>query len=109
MSGFVPRALLAEKEAENARLRAELSALAEQVGRLAETNSALVAEIAKLNDRVAELLAVAQRKKSKQPETKAKEAPPAVEGAALVPIEITWEGVGLLHQSYFSDREAMTA
>ena len=36
-------------------------------------------------------------------------APPAVEGAALVPIEITWEGVGLLHQSYFSDREAMTA
>ena len=81
MSGFVPRALLAEKEAENARLRAELSALAEPVGRLAETNSALVAEIAKLNDRVAELLAVAQRKKSKQPETKAKEAPPAVEGA----------------------------
>ena len=37
------------------------------------------------------------------------ETPPAVEGAALVPIEITWEGVGLLHQSYFSDREAMTA
>jgi hypothetical protein len=37
------------------------------------------------------------------------EAPPAVEGAALVPVEITWEGVGPLHQSYFSDREAMTA
>ncbi|MEY3212693.1 MAG: hypothetical protein RIT28_3174 [Pseudomonadota bacterium] len=39
----------------------------------------------------------------------APEAPPAVEGAALVPVEITWEGVGPLHQSYFSDREAMTA
>jgi hypothetical protein len=39
----------------------------------------------------------------------APEAPPAAEGAALVPVEITWEGVGLLHQSYFSDREAMTA
>ena len=35
-------------------------------------------------------------------------APPPIEGAALVPVEITWEGVGLLHQSYFSDREAMT-
>ena len=39
-------------------------------------------------------------------------APPPVEapegGDELVPVEITWDGIGPLHKGYFQDREAMT-
>jgi hypothetical protein len=44
--------------------------------------SELVEQIAKLNDRVTELLAVAQRKQRKAPLEKAKAPPPAIEGDA---------------------------
>ena len=53
---------------ENAELRAQLTQL--------------IGTIAKLNERVAELLAVAQRKQRKAPAEKAPAAPPVVEGEA---------------------------
>jgi len=45
-----------------AALQRENSALREQLDKVLSTNSQLVDEVAKLNDRVAELLAIAQRK-----------------------------------------------
>ncbi len=58
---------------ENAELRAQLSQLLEMV--------------AKLNERVAELLSAAQRKQRKAPAVKAPEAPPLVQGAAKTAFE----------------------
>ena len=52
-----------------------------QLAEVLATNAKLVAEIAKLNDRVAELLAIAQRKQRKTTATTAQkkpEAPPAI-------------------------------
>ncbi len=62
---------------ENAAQRAQLT-------QLLSTNTQLVSEIAKLNDRVAELLAIAQRKQRKTPAPTEKkpEPPPVVEAAA---------------------------
>lgn len=62
---------------ENEALRAQLAAML-------ATNTQLVTEIAKLNDRVAELLAIAQRKQRKTatPPEKKPEPPPVVEAAA---------------------------
>jgi len=34
--------------------------------------------------------------------------PPPEADAELVPVEITWDGIGPLHKGYFQDREAMT-
>ena len=60
------------------------SELRAQIAQLLSTNTQLVSEIAKLNDRVAELLAIAQRKQRKTaaPSEKKPEPPPIVEAAA---------------------------
>jgi transposase len=62
-----------------AALQRENSALREQLEKVLSTNSQLVVEIAKLNDRVAELLAIAQRKQRKpaKPSDKPSEKKPA--------------------------------
>jgi regulator of replication initiation timing len=69
---------IAALQRENALQRAQLA-------ELLSTNAKLVAEIAKLNDRVAELLAIAQRKQRKKTTStaeKAPEPPPVVEANA---------------------------
>lgn len=91
-------ALLAEKDAETARLRAELDWFRREFTRLhaalaeasekAEQRAALLAEltatIARSNDRIAELLAVVQRKKKAAAAAKATppESPPLVDADA---------------------------
>lgn len=60
---------------ENARQRAELAGLRAQVAELMEC-------VARLNERVGELLAIAQRKHRKPPAPKAPEPPPTLEGDA---------------------------
>ena len=88
-------ALLAEKDAETAHLRAELDWFRAELTRLrealAEANekasqhnanlAALTEAIAKSNDRIAELLAIVQRKKAAAAQAKAKppEPPPPVD------------------------------
>ena len=79
---------------EVAALQQENIALREQLGRLVATNAtlnatitALSTSVAKLNERVAELLAVAQRKLRKPPGPKAPEPPPTVEGDAKLAFE----------------------
>jgi hypothetical protein len=57
-------------------LRRENAQLREQLARVVESNQALTEQIAKLNDRVAELLAVGQRRQRKPPVEKAPPAPP---------------------------------
>ncbi|MCA9615001.1 MAG: IS66 family transposase, partial [Myxococcales bacterium] len=66
-----------ELRRENAEQRA-------QIAELLSTNTKLVVEIAKLNDRVAELLAIAQRKQRKKttPADKKPEPPPVLEADA---------------------------
>ncbi len=61
-------------------LQRESAAQRAQIAELIATNAKLVAEIAKLNDRVAELLAIAQRKQRKRatPAEKTPEPPPVV-------------------------------
>ena len=61
---------------ENAELRRQTLALTTQVGQL-------ITELARLNERVSELLAVAERKHRKLPAEKPAVPPPTVEGAAL--------------------------
>lgn len=66
---------VAALQRENAEQRA-------QIAQLLSTQSMLVLEVAKLNDRVGELLAVAQRKQRKAPASPAEkkpETPPVVE------------------------------
>ena len=65
-------------------LQRENAAQRAQLAQLLSTNTQLVNEIAKLNDRVAELLAIAQRKQRKTaaPTEKKPDAPPVVEAAA---------------------------
>lgn len=62
----------------------EVGVLRAQLSELLATNAQLVAEIAKLNDRVAELLAIAQRKQRAKttPAEKKPEAPPALGAVA---------------------------
>jgi transposase-like protein len=60
---------------ENAELRQQTLTLTAQIGQL-------VTELARLNERVAELLAVAQRKHRKPQADKPPAAPPTVEGEA---------------------------
>lgn len=63
-------------------LQRESAAQRAQIAELIATNAKLVAEIAKLNDRVAELLAIAQRKQRKKTTPAEKtHAPPPVVGA----------------------------
>lgn len=92
-----PRTLLAERDAENSRLREELSRLRDELerlrgelvtanGNIAELTSRigeLAEAVAKGNDRIAELLVIAQRKKAK-PKSKPKEpeAPPTLDDEA---------------------------
>ena len=59
----------------------ENAALREQLGAALATIATLTGEVAKLNDRVAELLAIAQRKQRKTaaPKDKTPEPPPVVE------------------------------
>lgn len=87
-------ALLAEKDAEIARLREQVTRLSDELANLrAEVSTAnaaslarlgeLTAAVAKSNDRIAELLAAAQRKKAAAvAKAKPPETPPVVEGAA---------------------------
>lgn len=63
---------------ENAAQRAQIADLLATNRSLLATNSRLVAELAKLNERVAELLAVAQRKQRKTPEPKKPPPPPTL-------------------------------
>lgn len=87
------RTLLAERDAENARLRADLAATRADLAQLREvlvTQSAqlvdLTEQVAKANDRIAELLAIAHRKKKgaapPTPTPTAVTAPPALDDAA---------------------------
>jgi len=66
---------VAALQQENATLRAQLA-------QLLTSNAELTATIAKLNDRVGELLAVAQRKQRKAPAPRPPEPPPVVDGDA---------------------------
>ena len=90
-------ALLAEKEAENDRLRKELARLGDELARVVaqlraahERNVRLSAQLAQLgeavakgNDQITELLAIAQRKKGRaSPPPKEPPIPPAVTGEA---------------------------
>ena len=61
-----------------AALQQENVALREQLGQLLASHAALTLSIAKLNERVAELLAVAQRKQRKPSPPKPPEPPPTV-------------------------------
>lgn len=63
-----------------AALQQENAALRAQLAQLVSSNATLAETIAKLNDRVAELLAIAQRKHRKQPAPRPAEPPPVVEG-----------------------------
>jgi transposase len=65
-------ATVAELRRENEQLRAQL-------GRLIEANAALAADVAKLNDRVSELLAVARRRQRPPTPPPAPAPPPAVD------------------------------
>lgn len=79
-----------EMQADNERLRLEVARLTDEVAHLrheltrlrdtTEQDSARIAELlsqmAKQSDRIAELLAIAKRKKRKDPEPKPKETPP---------------------------------
>lgn len=76
-------ALLAEKDAEIARLRVDLARVLSQLDKASEQNTELLAKIdalidavAKGNDRITELLAIAQRKKASRASTAAKEPEP---------------------------------
>ena len=66
---------LEELRRENAELRGQTLALNAQIAEL-------ITELARLNERVSELLAVAQRKHRKHPVEKPPAAPPTVEGEA---------------------------
>ena len=66
---------LEELRRENAELRGQTLALNAQIAEL-------ITEFARLNERVSELLAVAQRKHRKLPTEKPPVAPPTVEGEA---------------------------
>ena len=65
---------------ENAAQRAENAVQRAQIAELISSNTMLLGEIAKLNERVAELLAIAQRKQRKTatPSEKKPEPPPAI-------------------------------
>ena len=65
---------------ENAELRRQTLALTTQIGQL-------ITELARLNERVSELLAVAQRKHRKPPAEKPPVAPPTLEGEARLAFE----------------------
>lgn len=71
---------VAALQQENAALRAQLAQSVASVSRLTEM-------VAKLNDRVGELLAIAQRKHRKPPAPKPLEPPPVVEGEEKLAFE----------------------
>ncbi len=66
-----------------AALRKENAELRDQLTRLLASNSELAGTIAKLNDRIGELLVVAQRKQRKPSTPRPPAPPPTVEGQAL--------------------------
>jgi len=65
---------------ENAELRAQLTSVLAHLAQERVANAKLSEQLAKLNDRVAELLAIAQRRQRKPAAEKPPEAPPAVTG-----------------------------
>jgi transposase len=79
---------VAALQQENAKLRGQLAGLGAQLEQLLTRNGELVETVAKLNERVAELLAVAQRKQRKVPAVKAPVAPPVVEAEAKEAFEV---------------------
>jgi len=70
-----------------AALQQENAALRAQLAQVVSSNATLMETIAKLNERVAELLAIAQRRQRKPSPPKAPEPPPAVEGEAKLAFE----------------------
>jgi hypothetical protein len=70
-----------------AALQQENAALRAQLAQLVSSNATLAETIAKLNDRVAELLAIAQRKHRKPPAPKPPEPPPVVDGEERLAFE----------------------
>ena len=65
----------------------DVAALQQENAALRVTLAQLVETIAKLNERVAELLAVAQRKQRKPSPPKSPEPPPSIEGDAKLAFE----------------------
>ena len=78
---------VAALQQENSSLREQLAELRAQLTQLISGNAELATTIAKLNERVAELLAVAQRKQRKPSPPKSPEPPPSVEGDAKLAFE----------------------
>ena len=78
---------VAALQQENTALRAQLAALTAQLQQILTSNADLGQIIARLNERVAELLAVAQRKQRKPPPPKPPEPPPTIEGDAKLAFE----------------------
>jgi hypothetical protein len=73
---------VAALQRENADQRAQLEELRAQLASVLTGNAELAKTIAKLNERVAELLAIAQRKHRKPPLPKPPEPPPSIEPEA---------------------------
>ena len=78
---------VAALQLENSSLREQLAELTAQLRSLVSGNAELAKTIARLNERVAELLAVAQRTQRKPSPPKSAEPPPAVEGDAKLAFE----------------------
>ena len=70
----------AKQREENAQLRTQLSSVLEHLAETRIANTKLTEQLAKLNERVAELLAVAQRRQRKPGAEKPAAAAPAVTG-----------------------------
>ncbi len=68
-----------------AALQRANAGLRKQLAQLVSNNATLIEAVAKLNERVAELFVIAQRKQRKPSEPKPPPAPPIVEGAAMRP------------------------
>lgn len=75
---------VAELRRENAEQRAQLGQMAVQLGQLVSANAALTAQVAKLNDRVGELLAAAHRRQRTPVASPVAGPPPAVAADAAL-------------------------
>ena len=78
---------VAALQQENSSLRRQLAELRVQLTQLVSGNAEFAKTIAKLNERVAELLAIAQRNQRKPSPPKAPEAPPPVDGEEKLAFE----------------------
>lgn len=77
-------ATVAELRRENSEQRAQLGQLTVQLGQLVAANAALTTQIARLNDRVAELLAIAQRRQRPPVPSPLSAAPPPLDTTAAL-------------------------